>query len=291
MPTPAPVSSDHEDNLGNFNPLASRYRVFLDPNEEANLTLPDVSCTPTPTDTEVSTSDAVSNNNLSISNAVKKACRANTTDTRVLGDPEFELAVTIVHLKNSKVAMWTKYKDPILLYNEDQSITHHSFKLIFHYLVASSPQPASQTITVERFVLECLSKAHTGQELAKVVHTMLLKFKIENQVWGVVCDNASNNAAMLNKLGNRHGYCSTVHAKCCALVQQHGCGDSDNKGKTDKADKAEGGLAGVKDNQIQEADKDNDGLDLSMMLDLDGDDTNPEEDEDSVEINIPKMVK
>ncbi|KAF8596437.1 hypothetical protein BDV93DRAFT_423193, partial [Ceratobasidium sp. AG-I] len=70
--------------------------------------------------------------------------------------------------------------------------------VIFRYLATQSPKTAGQTIKVDRFVLD---EAHTGVELARVLHSVLVKFKIENQVWGVVCDNASNNAAMMNELG------------------------------------------------------------------------------------------
>ncbi|KAG8732285.1 hypothetical protein FRC10_001021 [Ceratobasidium sp. 414] len=56
-------------------------------------------------------------------------------------------------------------------------------------------------VAIERFVLECLSfvESHTGENLTKTVYTVLCKFKIEHWVWGVMCDNASNNAAMMDK--------------------------------------------------------------------------------------------
>ncbi|QRV90595.1 DNA polymerase [Ceratobasidium sp. AG-Ba] len=59
------------------------------------------------------------------------------------------------------------------------------------------------TLTLERFVLECLSfggEQHTGVALARSVLGVLRKFKIENRVWAVVCDNASNNATMMETM-------------------------------------------------------------------------------------------
>ncbi|KAF8595080.1 hypothetical protein BDV93DRAFT_457694, partial [Ceratobasidium sp. AG-I] len=35
------------------------------------------------------------------------------------------------------------------------------------------------------------TEAHTGESLAKVLHS----------VWGIVCDNASNNGSMMKELG------------------------------------------------------------------------------------------
>ncbi|KAF8602513.1 hypothetical protein BDV93DRAFT_444019 [Ceratobasidium sp. AG-I] len=59
-----------------------------------------------------------------------------------------------------------------------------------------------KSATVERFVLECLSytDAHSGETLAKVLHSVMRKFKIEDCVWGIVCDNASNNGTMMEAL-------------------------------------------------------------------------------------------
>ncbi|QRV78760.1 integrase core domain protein [Ceratobasidium sp. AG-Ba] len=59
------------------------------------------------------------------------------------------------------------------------------------------------TLTLERFVLECLSfggEQHTGVALARSVLAVLRKFKIQDRVWGVVCDNASNNATMMQTM-------------------------------------------------------------------------------------------
>ncbi|KAG8706006.1 hypothetical protein FRC09_002632 [Ceratobasidium sp. 395] len=42
---------------------------------------------------------------------------------------------------------------------------------------------------------------HSGEELSKAVHQVLMKFEIEHRVWAVVCDNASNNAVMMKILG------------------------------------------------------------------------------------------
>ncbi|KAF8595273.1 hypothetical protein BDV93DRAFT_457158 [Ceratobasidium sp. AG-I] len=68
--------------------------------------------------------------------------------------------------------------------------------------VVSSSLSSPRTIAVERFVLECLSynEEHTGVELAKTLHAIFVKFKIEDRVWGVVSDNASNNGAMMKEL-------------------------------------------------------------------------------------------
>ncbi|KAG9089111.1 hypothetical protein FS749_001614 [Ceratobasidium sp. UAMH 11750] len=59
----------------------------------------------------------------------------------------------------------------------------------------------SHTMIVKRCVLECLNfePKHTSVELAKGVYGVLHKFKIEDHVWGVVCDNTSNNAAMMDQ--------------------------------------------------------------------------------------------
>ncbi|KAF8595935.1 hypothetical protein BDV93DRAFT_427381, partial [Ceratobasidium sp. AG-I] len=69
--------------------------------------------------------------------------------------------------------------------------------IVLFRAVALSSQSATRTIAVERFVLD---EAHTGIELAKTLHTVFVKFKIEDRVWGVVSDNASNNSAMMKEL-------------------------------------------------------------------------------------------
>ncbi|QRV88662.1 alpha-glucosidase C [Ceratobasidium sp. AG-Ba] len=59
------------------------------------------------------------------------------------------------------------------------------------------------TLTLKRFVLECLSfggEQHTGVALVQLVLGVLCKFKIENWVWAVVCNNASNNATMMQTM-------------------------------------------------------------------------------------------
>ncbi|EUC55039.1 hAT family dimerization protein [Rhizoctonia solani AG-3 Rhs1AP] len=67
--------------------------------------------------------------------------------------------------------------------------------VIFHPLVKDN------TMHMKRFVLECLSFAgrHTGVALANTVYAILCRFQIQDRVWGVVCDNASNNADMMNR--------------------------------------------------------------------------------------------
>ncbi|KAG8699536.1 hypothetical protein FRC08_005227 [Ceratobasidium sp. 394] len=64
-------------------------------------------------------------------------------------------------------------------------------------------KPENESIGIEHFLLECLSfggEAHTGEALARTVYDMLCKFKIQDRVWGVVCNNASNNAKMVDHL-------------------------------------------------------------------------------------------
>ncbi|KAG9096664.1 hypothetical protein FS749_008000 [Ceratobasidium sp. UAMH 11750] len=64
-------------------------------------------------------------------------------------------------------------------------------------------KPECKSIGVEHFLLECLSfggESHTGEALAWAVHDVLCKFKIQDRVWGVVCNNDSNNAKMVDHL-------------------------------------------------------------------------------------------
>ncbi|KAF8605765.1 hypothetical protein BDV93DRAFT_437833 [Ceratobasidium sp. AG-I] len=65
--------------------------------------------------------------------------------------------------------------------------------------VVSSSLSSPQTIAVKRFVLD-YDEGHTGVELAKTLHTVFVKFKIKDRVWGVVSDNALNNGAMMKEL-------------------------------------------------------------------------------------------
>ncbi|KAG9080678.1 hypothetical protein FRC06_006284, partial [Ceratobasidium sp. 370] len=69
-----------------------------------------------------------------------------------------------------------------------------------------------------RFVLECLSFAelHTSVNLAKTIYLVLCKFHIEHRVWGIVCDNASNNAAMMDKLAKMG--LLRLHGASCHLM-------------------------------------------------------------------------
>ncbi|CAE7147193.1 unnamed protein product [Rhizoctonia solani] len=71
-------------------------------------------------------------------------------------------------------------------------------------LVVFWASAVSGQMKIERLVVECLNfeGAHTGVALSKTVLKVLRKFGIEDRVWGVVCDNASNNDSMLNLLGN-----------------------------------------------------------------------------------------
>ncbi|QRW08919.1 DNA polymerase [Ceratobasidium sp. AG-Ba] len=75
--------------------------------------------------------------------------------------------------------------------------------LDFMGLVLFYQRTQGNTLTLERFVLECLSfggEQHTGVALARSVLAVLRKFKIQDRVWGVVCDNASNNATMMQTM-------------------------------------------------------------------------------------------
>ncbi|QRV76996.1 hAT family dimerization protein [Ceratobasidium sp. AG-Ba] len=60
----------------------------------------------------------------------------------------------------------------------------------------------TRSLSIERFVLQCLNfdSKHTGVELAKGLYGVLRKYDIHDRVWGIVCDNASNNAAMMDQL-------------------------------------------------------------------------------------------
>ncbi|KAG8735671.1 hypothetical protein FRC10_010280 [Ceratobasidium sp. 414] len=70
--------------------------------------------------------------------------------------------------------------------------------IIFHLGKAQD-----ESITLECFLLECLNfggESHTGVALAHTVHNVLSKFKIQDRVWGIVCDNASNNTTMVDHM-------------------------------------------------------------------------------------------
>ncbi|KAF8595593.1 hypothetical protein BDV93DRAFT_514849 [Ceratobasidium sp. AG-I] len=285
-PRSSTIMRPNKRNRGNSSPLASRYRVFVDPNEETIPSLP-TSREPTPAETEVETSSAMSNADSNVSNTAKKARRKNTALKRANGVPEVELTLCIGRIKDTKLPLYESFGDPFLLYNDDQSVTHYGFKckacdwitqrqvgvsttsgLLGHLHCCTSAikqqhqlagfgitggnnsrmtakqdrhlqkllhpdarlhRPHRDTISkdVRRIYLatqedikkslvlsfdtslrhrhhqapeKSWSKAHTGAELAKILHVVLVKFKIENQVWGVVCDNASNNAAMMKEL-------------------------------------------------------------------------------------------
>ncbi|OAV92119.1 hypothetical protein PTTG_27750 [Puccinia triticina 1-1 BBBD Race 1] len=47
-----------------------------------------------------------------------------------------------------------------------------------------------------------LKEHHTGQYLARMVQFIVQKFGLENRICGIVSDNASNNATMINELNN-----------------------------------------------------------------------------------------
>ncbi|KAF8597961.1 hypothetical protein BDV93DRAFT_561823 [Ceratobasidium sp. AG-I] len=98
----APASSNDEETPGlqprsstitrskkrtqtNSSPIVSQYRVFPDPDKEI------ISREPTPAETEVETSSAMSNAGLTVGNALKNSCRKLTAEKRANRDPENEL--------------------------------------------------------------------------------------------------------------------------------------------------------------------------------------------------------
>ncbi|KAG9086907.1 hypothetical protein FRC07_012955, partial [Ceratobasidium sp. 392] len=72
--------------------------------------------------------------------------------------------------------------------------------VLFHTLVQDGG-----LVIINQFVLECLSfnTSHTGKSLAASLLYVLDNFELQDRVWGIVCNNASNNAAMINKLKNK----------------------------------------------------------------------------------------
>ncbi|KAG8782630.1 hypothetical protein FRC12_020594 [Ceratobasidium sp. 428] len=72
--------------------------------------------------------------------------------------------------------------------------------ILFHH-----KESANGSLTIERFLLECLSdrgEQHVGPALASLVFDVLSKFKIQDRVWGVVCDGAGNNGTMMDVLAD-----------------------------------------------------------------------------------------
>ncbi|KAF8595930.1 hypothetical protein BDV93DRAFT_563877 [Ceratobasidium sp. AG-I] len=147
---------------------------------------------------------------------------------------------------------------------------------------------------------------HTGVELAKTLHAVFVKFKIEDRVWGVVFDNASNNGAMMKELATyglkrltrlkarvhcvlhvlnlaAQAVAALSRAKRRAMVNEHGRGDSDEEDEPEES-------VSVEHNTQEDSDLDDDGLDPSIMLHVDSDEPDAEDDEDTAEIDLPKMV-
>ncbi|KAG8737788.1 hypothetical protein FRC10_007797 [Ceratobasidium sp. 414] len=91
--------------------------------------------------------------------------------------------------------------------------------VLFRLAQASTP---GEPIMIEQFVLECLSftKSHTSKHLAKTVHKVLCKFKIEHWVWGTICDNASNNGLMMEKF-KKMGMAQLQGPSCCLFCILH----------------------------------------------------------------------
>ncbi|KAH7337896.1 hypothetical protein B0J17DRAFT_718656 [Rhizoctonia solani] len=86
-------------------------------------------------------------------------------------------------------------------------------------IVLFHPAVKDNVLNIERFMLECLSFSgkHTGAALANVVYQVLVNFGIQDRVLGVVCNNASNNANMMNqfkKFNMKHLVGPTVRVHC-----------------------------------------------------------------------------
>ncbi|KAG8703142.1 hypothetical protein FRC08_003052 [Ceratobasidium sp. 394] len=63
-------------------------------------------------------------------------------------------------------------------------------------------KPKNKLIGIEQFLLECLSfggESHMGEALAHAMYDVLCKLKIQDCVWGVVCNNTSNNAKIIRR--------------------------------------------------------------------------------------------
>ncbi|KAG9074414.1 hypothetical protein FS749_014025 [Ceratobasidium sp. UAMH 11750] len=63
----------------------------------------------------------------------------------------------------------------------------------------------TRTLIIKRFVLKCFNfdTEHTGVELSKACMAYFVNSRLRTvYVWSVVCDNAPNNAAVMEKLGS-----------------------------------------------------------------------------------------
>ncbi|KAF8594442.1 hypothetical protein BDV93DRAFT_515773 [Ceratobasidium sp. AG-I] len=89
--------------------------------------------------TEVETSSAISEGSSNFSAALKNKCRHKTAQKQKDGDLEIELAMCNVRLKDSKAVAYATFEDPVLIDEDDCSVTHYGFqcKCASHHL--SSP--------------------------------------------------------------------------------------------------------------------------------------------------------
>ncbi|CUA75839.1 DNA polymerase [Rhizoctonia solani] len=190
-------------------------------------------------------------------------------------------------------------------------------------LVIFYPEVNNNVICVKRFVLECLSFGgkHTGVALANTVYDILRKFKIEDRVWGVVCDNAANNADMMNrfkkfKMKRLTGPEARVHClphvlnlaskAIAAPFLKERSNNKVQRRSTEFNELDDLGLSGEEDNQESNDETDNEDV-RSISEDFDPDDedeTGPddgtapsralddddEEDDDLSDVVIPDLV-
>ncbi|KAG8694652.1 hypothetical protein FRC11_002064, partial [Ceratobasidium sp. 423] len=128
-------------------------------------------------------------------------------------------------------------------------------------LVIFYPAVKDNLLQIERFVLECLSFSgkHTGVALANTVYKILCKFDIQDRVWGVICDNASNNADMMNCFTKFNMQCLTGPKACIQVLFLQ------KRSELEKADKTW---------RLQEPDE------LDIPSGSDGEEEEPVEDED-----------
>ncbi|KAG8753457.1 hypothetical protein FRC11_007414 [Ceratobasidium sp. 423] len=143
--------------------------------------------------------------------------------------------------------------------------------VLFHAAVKEN------SMYIERFVLECLSFTgqHMGVALANVVYGILRKFDIQDRVLGVVCDNASNNADMMNrfkkfKMKRLVGPTVQVHclphvlnlaSKAIAAPFTKMRTEMENASDPRGANKSHGGLSDSEDEEAEDHDNGNGGND------------------------------
>ncbi|QRV83801.1 hAT family dimerization protein [Ceratobasidium sp. AG-Ba] len=160
------------------------------------------------------------------------------------------------------------------------------------------------------------SGRHTGAALATTVYQVLTNFDIQDRVWGVVCDNASNNGEMMNrykkfKMKRLTGPAARVHciphilnlaSKAIAAPFVRKRAEADKSPNDDDA-KQDGGLSSPDEaDEFETDDEGDDDLDFgaedetgeddgtapSRTLDEDDDD---EDDDNIADIFVPEMPK